>query len=80
MGEITVTLSVDELLVEFVSPAVATMAVLAILPDAEELTATTSGIGAADAAAVRGPGFVHVTTCEAAPQVQPEAVADTRVN
>jgi hypothetical protein len=76
----TATLSVDELLVEFVSPAVATLAVLPMLPDAEELTATTSGMGAADAAAVKGPEFVHVTTCELAPQVQPEAVADTNVN
>jgi hypothetical protein len=76
----TATLSVDELLVEFVSPAVTTLAVLPIFPDADELTATTSGIGAEDAAAVRGPGLVHVTTCELAPQVQPELVADTNVN
>jgi hypothetical protein len=53
--------------------------VLLIVPDAEALTATTRGIDIAEAPGASGPGLVQVTTWDTAPQVQPEAVADTNV-
>ena len=61
------------------SPKVATVAVLLIVPEADELIATTSGIVAAEAPEASGPGFVHVTTCPTAPQFQPEAVPEIKV-
>lgn len=75
-----VTVSVDELLAESVSPAVATVAVLEIEPVVEAPTETTSGIAAALAPAEIGPGFVQVTTCPEALQPQPVAMPETNVN
>src|SRR5215813_3037094 len=60
-AEVIVTESVDELLAALLSPGVATVAVLLIMPDAEALTATTRGI-MAEAPGASGPGFVQVTT------------------
>ena len=77
---VTVTLSVEELFAAFASPAVATAAVLLILPEAELPTETTSGIVAAELPALIGPGFVHVTACPEALQFHPVALPDTNVN
>jgi hypothetical protein len=74
-----VTESVDELLAALLSPGVFTVAVLLIVPEAEALTATTRVIVVAEVPGASGPGFVQVTTWDAAPQVQPEAVADANV-
>lgn len=78
-GPPNVTESVAELLPELLSPNVATVAVLLIVPDADASTATIKGIDVADAPGASGPGFVHVTTCETAPHVQPAALPDTNV-
>jgi hypothetical protein len=74
-----VTESVDELFAALLSPGVATVAVLLIVPVAEALTATTKAIVLAEAPEASGPGFVQVTTCAEAPQVHPDPVADTNV-
>src|SRR5882724_5329748 len=76
----TVTLSVEELFGALASPAVATVAVLPMLPEAETLTFTTSGIVVAEVPAPIGPLLVQVTTWPAAPQAHPAAVPDTKLN
>jgi hypothetical protein len=75
-----VTVSVEELLLEFVSPAVCTVAVLLTLPEAELLTATTSGIVAADCPEAITLVLVHVTAWPDALQFHPVAVPETNVN
>jgi hypothetical protein len=56
------TLSVEELLALFASPAVETLAVLLMGPVAEPLTPTTRGMVDATVPGPMGPGFVQVTT------------------
>lgn len=51
----SVTESVEELLVVFESPVIATVAVLVIVPVAEALTPTTRGIVAAEVPGTIGP-------------------------
>src|SRR5215472_1237237 len=77
----TEMLAVAESLAAFESAKVETVAVFATRAvGAVPLTATIIGIVAAEAPAAIGPGFVQVTSCEAAPHVQPTALADTKVN
>src|SRR5215472_1000320 len=81
IGPTTEMLAVAESLAALESPTVETVAVFATgAVTAELLTATIIGIVAAEAPAAIGPGFVHVTSCEAAPQVQPAALAEIKVN
>src|SRR5215469_1405060 len=77
---ITSTLSEKELFEALVSPGVETVPAFAIGLDEDELTATMREMLVDNAPGARGPGFVHVTSCDAAPQVQPPAFADTKVN
>ena len=50
-----------------------------MLPVAAGFTATVSVMFAAEAPPAMGPGFVQVTTCDAAPHVQFVPVAETNV-
>jgi hypothetical protein len=61
---------VDELFAALLSPVVATVAVLLMLPVAAAFTATVSVIFAATALAAMGPGLVQVTTWRTAEHVQ----------
>src|SRR5215471_2779826 len=73
----TVVGSEDELFAPFASPVVETVAVLITLGTAAAATLTVNVI-ALGAFTASGPLFVHVTTCRAAPQVQPVPVPDTK--
>src|ERR1700722_8288261 len=63
-----------------VSPVSETVAVLSILPEAVLLTATVSVIFPVAEPFATGPGFVQVTTCKTAAQVQLVPVPLTNVN
>jgi hypothetical protein len=61
-AEVIATVSVEELLAALLSPVVATVAVLLMLPVAPTFTATVSAMPEAEVLAASGPGLVQVTT------------------
>src|SRR5438046_1519804 len=73
---LTVVRSEDELFPVFVSPDVATLAVLVTLGTAPAATLTVNVILLV-AVAANGPAFVQVTTWSTAEQLQPVPVPDT---
>src|SRR5712692_4345155 len=75
----TVVGSEAELLLTLLSPVVETVAVLVTVAAAEALTLTTRVI-VLDPLMAIGPGFVQVTSCATAPQIQPVPVPETRPN
>lgn len=76
---VIVTATVEELFAALLSSVVCTVAVLLMLPEAATFTATVSTMFAAEALPAIGPGFVQVTSCPTAEQVQPVPVPETNV-